>query len=189
MDETRAPVLDPGSRKTKSGYFWALARDDRPWGGGAPPGVAFTYAPGRGGQHAETYIARVHGHPLIILQAVAHEDVMKNRRILAVASVLSSRAENEGVLAMKIHPLITATFLLISTCGVAQADDHLFQAEQHGLKSGSTAASTTHAFTTNSAGHSGTLAPGQGSPFTGHDTQTPATDTDAANEHANVKPR
>ncbi|WP_244432369.1 IS66 family transposase [Rhizobium johnstonii] len=53
MDETRAPVLDPGSRKTKTGYFWALARDDRPWGGGAPPGVAFTYAPGRGGVHAE----------------------------------------------------------------------------------------------------------------------------------------
>ncbi|TAV82183.1 IS66 family transposase [Rhizobium leguminosarum] len=53
MDETRAPVLDPGSRKTKTGYFWALARDDRPWGGGAPPGVVFTYAPGRGGIHAE----------------------------------------------------------------------------------------------------------------------------------------
>lgn len=53
MDETRAPVLDPGSRKTKTGYFWALARDDRPWGGGAPPGVAFSYAPGRGGIHAE----------------------------------------------------------------------------------------------------------------------------------------
>jgi hypothetical protein len=46
-------VLDPGSRKTETGYFWALARDDRPWGGGAPPGVAFTYAPGRGGIHAE----------------------------------------------------------------------------------------------------------------------------------------
>src|SRR5690606_38527149 len=53
MDETRAPVLDPGARKTKTGYFWALARDDRPWGGTAPPGVVFTYAPGRGGQHAE----------------------------------------------------------------------------------------------------------------------------------------
>jgi transposase len=53
MDETRAPVLDPGARKTRTGYLWALARDDRPWGGTAPPGVAFTYAPGRGGQHAE----------------------------------------------------------------------------------------------------------------------------------------
>ena len=30
MDETRAPVLEPGKRRTKSGYFWALARDDRP---------------------------------------------------------------------------------------------------------------------------------------------------------------
>ena len=27
MDETRAPVLDPGARKTKTGYFRALARD------------------------------------------------------------------------------------------------------------------------------------------------------------------
>jgi transposase len=53
MDETRAPVLDPGRRKTKTGYFWALARDDRPWNGDAPPGVAFTYAPGRSGQYAD----------------------------------------------------------------------------------------------------------------------------------------
>lgn len=53
MDETRAPALDPGFRKTKSGYFWALARDDRSWGGGGAPGVAFTYAPGRSGHHAE----------------------------------------------------------------------------------------------------------------------------------------
>ncbi len=53
MDETRAPVLDPGRRKTKTGYFWALARDDRPWDGDDPPGVAFTYAPGRSGQYAE----------------------------------------------------------------------------------------------------------------------------------------
>ena len=36
-----------------TGYFWALARDDRSWGGTSPPGVVFTYAPGRGGQHAD----------------------------------------------------------------------------------------------------------------------------------------
>ena len=53
MDETRAPVLDPGRKKTKTGYFWALARDDRPWNGNDPPGVAFTYAPGRSGQYAD----------------------------------------------------------------------------------------------------------------------------------------
>jgi len=31
MDETQAPVLDPGRKGTKSGYLWAIARDDRPW--------------------------------------------------------------------------------------------------------------------------------------------------------------
>jgi transposase len=51
-DETRCPVLDPGRGETKTGYMWALARDDRPWGGTLPPAVAYTYAPGRGGVHA-----------------------------------------------------------------------------------------------------------------------------------------
>ena len=56
-DETRCPVLDPGRGKTKTGYIWAIARDDRPWGGdvhsgSGPPAVAYTYAPGRGGEHA-----------------------------------------------------------------------------------------------------------------------------------------
>jgi len=52
MDETPAPVLNPGSGKTKKGYFWALARDDRAWNGPEPPSVAFTYAPGRSGKYA-----------------------------------------------------------------------------------------------------------------------------------------
>jgi transposase len=51
-DETRCPVLDPGRGKTKTGYLWSLARDDRPWSGSDPPAVAYTYAPGRGGIHA-----------------------------------------------------------------------------------------------------------------------------------------
>ncbi len=52
MDETRAPVLDPGRKRTKTGYLWAIARDDRPWGGPDPPAVAYLYAPGRGAEHA-----------------------------------------------------------------------------------------------------------------------------------------
>jgi hypothetical protein len=52
VDETTAPVLDPGRGRTKKGYFWVLARDDRPWRGGAPPAVVYSYAPGRGGGHA-----------------------------------------------------------------------------------------------------------------------------------------
>ncbi|GCA52358.1 hypothetical protein KGO5_04823 [Sinorhizobium sp. KGO-5] len=90
---------------------------------------------------------------------------------------------------MKTHLLMTSAAVLLIFSGVAQADDHLFQAQQNGLKSGSTASSNTHAFTANGAGHSGALAPGQGSPFTGEETQTPATETGPANQHANVKSR
>jgi transposase len=52
VDETKAPVLDPGRGRVKQGYFWAVARDDQPWGGTDPPAIAFTYAPGRGAVHA-----------------------------------------------------------------------------------------------------------------------------------------
>jgi transposase len=52
VDETVAPVLDPGRGRTKKGYFWAIARDDRAWGGPDPPAIAYTYAPGRGAIHA-----------------------------------------------------------------------------------------------------------------------------------------
>ena len=68
MDETRAPVLDPGRRRTKTGYLWALARDDRPWGGGDPPAVAYLYAPGRGAEHAIRPLAGFSG----ILQVDAY---------------------------------------------------------------------------------------------------------------------
>lgn len=51
VDGTTAPVLDPGKGKTKIGYFWAISRDDRPWNGPEPPGVAYAYAPGRGAVH------------------------------------------------------------------------------------------------------------------------------------------
>lgn len=52
VDETTAPVLDPGRGKTKTGYLWAVLRDDRGWGGCAPPGVVFHYRPGRKGEYA-----------------------------------------------------------------------------------------------------------------------------------------
>ena len=41
-DETRAPVLDPGRGRTKTGWLWALARDDRAWRGPDPPGVVYS---------------------------------------------------------------------------------------------------------------------------------------------------
>jgi transposase len=57
-DETTAPVLDPGRGRTKTGQLFAYARDDRPWGGSDPPGVAYVYAADR---KAERPIAHLHG--------------------------------------------------------------------------------------------------------------------------------
>lgn len=56
MDETPLPVLDPGRRTTKKGFFWAMAADDRAHGGPAPPAVVFRYAPSREGVHAERFL-------------------------------------------------------------------------------------------------------------------------------------
>jgi transposase len=79
MDETTLPVLDPGrgseaeskrsggsfARRTKTGYLWTLARDERGFGGSDPPGVVYAYAPGRGGKHAEDMLEGFTGTLLV----------------------------------------------------------------------------------------------------------------------------
>jgi transposase len=57
VDETPVPVLDPGRGRTKIGYFWSMVRDDRPWGSEDPPAVTYSYAPGRGAEHAIKLLA------------------------------------------------------------------------------------------------------------------------------------
>lgn len=61
VDETRAPVLEPGLKRTKSGFFWAVVSDDRGHGGAGPPIVLFHYAPGRGKAHPLNFLAGYHG--------------------------------------------------------------------------------------------------------------------------------
>src|SRR5471032_3154001 len=60
-DETTAPVLDPGRGRTKVGQLWAYARDDRPWGGSDPPGVAYVYAPDRKAERPIAHLAGFKG--------------------------------------------------------------------------------------------------------------------------------
>ena len=60
-DETTAPVLDPGRGRTKTGQLWAYARDDRPWGGPAPPAVAYVYAPDRKGERPAAHLRGFRG--------------------------------------------------------------------------------------------------------------------------------
>jgi transposase len=61
VDETTAPVLDPGRGKTKTGYLWAMLRDDRGWNGPSPPGVVFHYHPGRKGEYVDEILAGFDG--------------------------------------------------------------------------------------------------------------------------------
>jgi transposase len=65
-DDTTVPVLAKG--KTDTGRIWVYARDDRPFGGPAPPAALFHYSRDRCGEHAEQHLSGFAGG---ILQADA----------------------------------------------------------------------------------------------------------------------
>ena len=44
MDETTVPVMAPGTGKTRLDYLWAIARDQRGYGGADPPIVVFHHS-------------------------------------------------------------------------------------------------------------------------------------------------
>ena len=55
-DETTAPVLEPGRKRTRIGQIWAYVCDDRPWGGSDPPMVAYVYAADRKAERPEVHL-------------------------------------------------------------------------------------------------------------------------------------
>jgi transposase len=65
-DDTTIPVLAKG--KTDTGRCWVYVRDDRPFGGPAPPAAMFYYSRDRAGEHPQTHLASYAG----ILQADAY---------------------------------------------------------------------------------------------------------------------
>src|SRR6476661_1321133 len=65
-DDTTVPVLARG--KTDLGRCWVYVRDDRPFGGPAPPAAMFYYSRDRAGEHAQAHLAGYAG----ILQADAY---------------------------------------------------------------------------------------------------------------------
>lgn len=58
-DDTTVPVLDVGT--TRTGRLWTYVRDDRPFGGPAPPAAVYFYSPDRGGGHPEAHLAAYAG--------------------------------------------------------------------------------------------------------------------------------
>jgi len=65
-DDTTVPVLARG--RTDIARLWTYVRDDRPFGGPAPPGAVFHYSRDRGGEHPQSHLAEYTG----ILQADAY---------------------------------------------------------------------------------------------------------------------
>src|SRR5881394_3797854 len=66
-DDTTVPVLAKG--KTDTGRIWVYVRDDKPFGGAAPPGAVFYYSRDRAGKHPQAHLANYTG----IFQADAYE--------------------------------------------------------------------------------------------------------------------
>ncbi len=58
-DDTTVPVLAKG--KTDTGRCWVYVRDDRPFGGTAPPAAMFYYSRDRKGEHPQRHLARYAG--------------------------------------------------------------------------------------------------------------------------------
>jgi transposase len=56
-DDTPVPVLAPGNGKAKTGRLWVYLRDERPFGGTAPPAVFYRYSPDRKGEHPRRHLA------------------------------------------------------------------------------------------------------------------------------------
>jgi transposase len=65
-DDTTVPVLAKG--KADIGRAWVYVRDDRPFGGRAPPAAVFYYSRNRRGEHPQRHLASFTG----ILQADAY---------------------------------------------------------------------------------------------------------------------
>jgi transposase len=60
-DDTPIPVLDPGRGRTKTGRLWVYARDQRPWGGAAPPAAVYVFAPDRKGERPASHLEHFSG--------------------------------------------------------------------------------------------------------------------------------
>ena len=70
-DDTTVPVLAKG--KTDTGRCWVYVRDDRPFGGTAPPAAMFYYSRDRAGEHPQAHLASYVG----IFQADAYSGYNK----------------------------------------------------------------------------------------------------------------
>jgi transposase len=60
-DDTPVPVLDPGRGRTKTGRLWVYAREQRGWGGPAPPAAVYLFAPDRKAERPASHLGSFKG--------------------------------------------------------------------------------------------------------------------------------
>ena len=60
-DDTTVKVLAPGLGRTKTGRLWAAVRDERAFGGAAPPAAFYRYSADRCAEHAQALLASCQG--------------------------------------------------------------------------------------------------------------------------------
>jgi len=87
-DDTPVPVLAPGTGKTKTGRLWVYLRDERPYGGRAPPAVVYRYSPDRKGEHPRAHLAKFRG----FLQADGYSALARSTRAPAGSRPRSPRS-------------------------------------------------------------------------------------------------
>ncbi len=57
-DDTPVKMLAPGTGKTATARLWAYGRDERPWGGDAPPASWYRFSPDRNGKRPASLLCR-----------------------------------------------------------------------------------------------------------------------------------
>ena len=104
-DDTTVPVLDPGRGRTKTGRLWCYVRDDRPFGGLAPPAVLYHYSPDRKGEHPREHLTSFRG----ILQADGYAGYagLYDRGVIEAACWAHARRKFFDVHATTQSPLAT----------------------------------------------------------------------------------
>jgi transposase len=97
-DDTPVRMLAPGTGRTRTARLWTYARDERPWGGSAPPAAWYRFSGDRKGQHPRDHLARFRG----FMHADGYagfEDLYRSGALRevargALAMVLGPRADN-----------------------------------------------------------------------------------------------
>jgi transposase len=105
-DDTPVPVL--AKNKTRISRLWTYVRDDRPFGGHAPPAAMFFYSADRGGRHPQEHLAGWSG----LMQADAYagyndlyEEARKPVPIIEAACWSHARRKFYELAAIKKAPI------------------------------------------------------------------------------------